>query len=93
MIIPRGTENTVAVNLIIQHLLLNIKYMFLHENKVENEIFKRSIEEPTFNLTLIDNKHSFLNGKLIVYKEPEKINTLKKILRDLIEHSRPEYSK
>jgi hypothetical protein len=46
-----------------------------------------------FGLNLFDNKHNFLSGSVIVYKEENKLKTLKTIFQDLIDHSRPEYSK
>jgi len=50
-------------------------------------------ENPIFRLNLIDNKHNFLNGAVIVFTEESKIKTLKRMFQDIIEHTRSEYSK
>jgi hypothetical protein len=108
VIIPRGSSNTIAINLIVLNLLFQLKALnIIDTEEIEKKMElseKKDTEEEVENknhphrhnsivVSIIDLKYNFLNGAVIVYKEENKIKTLKRIFQDLVEHLRPEYSK
>jgi len=69
--------------------------LYKKEELTKDEKFKTVLtsENQVFNIKLFDNKYNFLNGAVIVCAEESKLNTLKRMFQDLVENTRPEYSK
>ena len=88
MIIPRGAENTIAIDLIAQNLRYQLSKIFTHgeiiQMKPDNE-FCFSHNE------IIDPKYQFFNEKIIVNEETNEITVLCQIFSDFIQGKKLAY--
>ena len=80
IIIPKGAENTQAVDLICQYLKNNLKY---------DEKSIKIIKKPSFNIEIDSNEKEESN--LIICKEKEDNIKLKKIFNNFINQERTRY--
>ena len=80
IIIPKGAENTQAVDLICQYLKNNLKY---------DEKSIKIIKKPSFNIEIDNNEKEESN--LILCKEKEDNIKLKKIFNNFINQERTRY--
>lgn len=81
IIIPRGLENKAAIELVSQHLNLQLKKNFLDRNEIDynpNTSLFNSINE------MIDPKYQFFEKKIKLPEDSNVIETLKLIFDDFI---------
>jgi hypothetical protein len=90
VIIPRGAENTVAIDLVSQHLKFQLSKILPLVSKNTNEGDKIFI---TFSANeIIDPKYQFSDGKIVVNEDSSHLEQLKDIIEDFLNGKRISYS-
>lgn len=80
VVIPRGAENTVAIDLVSQHL----KYQLSKILGSGIGVKKSNSSIIVSNHEMIDPKYQFSDGKIIVHEEPSQVDLLKEIFEDFL---------
>jgi len=104
VIIPRGAENIVAIELVSQHLKYQFNKRFqMEKNRVHSEIQNMNIKlinkEGTNDIVisskneLFDPKYQFHDGKVNIPESEEELRTLQSIFEDFMNQNKAEYYK
>ncbi len=80
VVIPRGAENTVAIDLVSQHL----KYQLSKILGPNIDIKKTDSGLALLSHEIIDPKHLFTEGRIIVHEDSSQLDLLKEILTDFL---------
>jgi hypothetical protein len=88
VVIPRGAENTVAIDLVSKHLIYQLdKYISKNSN---SSYFDNVVNFS--NHEIFDPKYQFQHEKIIIWEDDSKLDTLKSIFTDFVNNSRFHYS-
>jgi hypothetical protein len=90
VIIPRGAENTVAIDLVAQHLKYQLTKMFTEKNL---NIGKPLNTIEIFRHDIIDPKYQFFDGKINVPQDETQIEVLQHIFQDFLNGNNMTYYK
>jgi hypothetical protein len=104
VIIPRGAENSVAIDLVSQHLKYQLTKRFQILNQpVQNEIQNINIQlmdkDGSSNIgissrnELFDPKYQFYDGKINIPDEEEELKILQSIFEDFMNANKTQYYK
>ena len=104
VIIPRGAENSVAIDLVSQHL----KYQFNKRFQIPKNYVQTDIQNMNIKLInkegsndigissrneLFDPKYQFHDGKVSIPESEEELRTLQSIFEDFMNQNKAEYYK
>ena len=93
VIIPRGAENTVAIDLVSQHLKYQLTKIF---SEKQNSNDKKNVSDNDIIISqheLIDPKYQFFDQKVIVTEDSANIEVLQHIFTDFINGKNLSYYK
>lgn len=105
VIIPRGAENSVAIDLVSQHLKYQLSKRFqinknqIYQSEINNMNIKLMDKEGTPEIgissrnELFDPKYQFSEGKVIIAEDEEELQTLQSIFEDFMNGNRMQYYK
>lgn len=96
VIILRGAENTVAIDLVAQHLKYQLSKILQETNSVENSTNYPISKRKSVSISqhdLIDPKYQFFEDKVVVSEEPSHVEVLKDIFQDFINGKNLSYYK
>jgi hypothetical protein len=80
VVIPRGAENTVAIDLVSQHL----KYQLSKILESSLDIKKSNSSILVSNHEIIDPKYQFSEGRILVHEDVSQVELLKEIFEDFL---------
>lgn len=93
VIIPRGAENTVAIDLVAQHLKYQLTKIFSNKPVDSKDLTLRSQKAIVITLNdVIDPKFQFYDGKIVVNEDSAHVETLQNIFQDFINGKNLAYS-
>lgn len=104
VIIPRGAENSVAIDLVSQHLKYQLSKRFhMNQTNILKEIHNINIKlidkEGSSDIgissrnELFDPKYQFYDGKVHITEDEEELNTELSIFEDFMNGNKTQYYK
>ena len=96
VIILRGAENTVAIDLVAQHLKYQLSKILQETNSIENSTSNPIVKRKSVSISqhdLIDPKYQFFEEKVVVSEEPAHVEVLQDIFQDFINGKNLSYYK
>jgi hypothetical protein len=104
VVIPRGADNIVAIDLVTQHLKYQLSKRFqiiqnVRPKEIHNMNIKLMDKDGSSDIgissknELFDPKYQFYDGKVFITEDEEEINTELSIFEDFINGNKTQYYK
>jgi len=104
VVIPRGADNTVAIDLVTQHLKYQLSKRFqINQTNIPKEIQNMNIKlidkqgSSDIGISskneLFDPKYQFYDGRVSITEDEEELNTEQSIFEDFMNGNKTQYFK